>query len=39
MDFLYIIDNILTDKECERYIRMFNNPKNVETNIGRYNAV
>ena len=31
MDFLYIIDNILTDKECERYIRIFNNPKKVET--------
>jgi predicted 2-oxoglutarate/Fe(II)-dependent dioxygenase YbiX len=30
MDFLYQIDEILTDKECQHYIQMFDNKKIVE---------
>ena len=30
MDFLHSIDNILNEDECNKYINLFNNPKNVE---------
>ena len=29
-DFLYAIDNILTQEECNKYIKLFDNPSNVE---------
>ena len=29
-EFLYAIDNILTEKECNKYIKLFDNPSNVE---------
>tara|TARA_B100000674_G_scaffold406164_1_gene353091 strand:- start:138 stop:305 length:168 start_codon:yes stop_codon:yes gene_type:complete len=29
-DFLYAIDNILTQEECKKYIKLFDNPSNVE---------
>jgi prolyl 4-hydroxylase len=31
MDFLYAIDNLLSPSECEKYIKMFDNPQLVET--------
>ena len=29
-EFLYAIHNILTQKECNKYIKLFDNPSNVE---------
>ena len=29
-EFLFAIDNILTKEECNRYIKLFDNPSNVE---------
>mgnify|MGYP004003071659 CR=1 FL=1 len=30
-NFLYTIDNILSEKDCLKYIKLFDNPNNVET--------
>lgn len=30
MDFLYAIDNILDKKQCDKYVKLFDNPQNVE---------
>ena len=37
MEFLYEIDNLLSPSECEKYIKMFDNPQQV--NLSTINIV